>query len=74
MNLDEVKPGQECRVVEVHIGGAVGQRLLDMGVTPGTKVRVVRNAPLVDPVDLLVRGYHVSVRHSEARGVEVTLL
>jgi len=31
----------------------------------------VRNAPLVDPIDLLVRGYHVSVRHAEAKGMEV---
>lgn len=71
MTLDETKPGQECRILKVNIGGVTGQRLMDMGFIPGVKVKVVRNAPLVDPVDFSVRGYHVSLRHSEARGIEV---
>jgi ferrous iron transport protein A len=74
MTLDELKPGQECHVVKVNIGGVIGQRLLDMGFIPKTRIKVIRNAPLVDPVDLLIKGYHLSMRHSEARGVEVTLL
>ncbi len=71
MTLDEIKLGEECRIVRQNLGGATGQRLMDMGFIPGTKVKVVRNAPLIDPVDLLIRGYHVSLRHHEARGVEV---
>ena len=74
MTLDKLKPGQECLVVKVNIGGVTGQRLLDMGFIPKTRIKVIRNAPLVDPVDLLIKGYHLSMRHSEARGVEVTLL
>jgi len=74
MTLDELRPGQECRVVKVNVGGVTGQRLLDMGLVPETQIKVVRNAPLVDPVDLLLKGYHVTMRHSEARGVEVILL
>ena len=74
MTLDKLRPGQECVVVKVNIGGVTGQRLLDMGFIPKTKIKVIRNAPLVDPVDLLIKGYHVSMRHSEASGVEVTLL
>jgi len=74
MTLDEIKPGQEWRVGKVSIDGVTAQRLLDMGFIPQTRIKVIRNAPLVDPVELLLRGYHVSVRHSEARGVEVALL
>jgi len=74
MTLDELRPGQECRVVKVNVGGVTGQRLLDMGLVPETRIRVVRNAPLVDPVDLLLKEYHLSMRHSEAQGVEVILL
>lgn len=74
MTLDEIKPGQEVRVVKVSIDGVTAQRLLDMGFVPKTNIKVIRNAPLVDPVELLLRGYHVGVRHSEAKGVEVTLL
>ena len=72
MTLNEIKPGNECRIIEVNIEGIAGQRLLDMGFVPGTKIKVVRNAPLIDPIDLLIKGYHVSIRHKEARFVEVT--
>lgn len=74
MTLNEIDPGQECQVEEVKVGGAIGQRLMDMGFVPGARIKVVRNAPLIDPVDLKVKGYHVSIRHSEAKFVEVTPL
>jgi ferrous iron transport protein A len=74
MTLNDIKPGLECRIVSVTLDGATGQRLMDMGFMPGTRIQVVRNAPLVDPVDLLLRGYHVSIRHREALGVEVEQL
>ncbi len=71
MTLDELRVGQEARIIDITLSGAIGQRLLDMGFVEGTSVKIVRNAPLVDPIDLLVRGYHVSIRHVEAKGVEV---
>jgi len=74
MTLHEMKPGYECEVVDITAEGIVGQRLMDMGFIPGTRIKVVRNAPLVDPVEFLMKGYHVSLRHSEAKQVEVTLL
>ena len=74
MTLDELRVGQEARIVDITLSGAIGQRLLDMGFVEGTSVKIVRNAPLVDPIDLLVRGYHVSIRHAEARSVEVAPL
>ncbi len=73
MTLNELKPGQKCHIVKVNVGGATGQRLLDMGFVPGTKIDVIRNAPLVDPVELLLRGYQVSIRHSEAKEIEVVI-
>jgi len=74
MTLHEMKPGHECEVVDITAEGIVGQRLMDMGFIPGTRIKVVRNAPLVDPVEFLMKGYHISLRHSEAKQVEVTLL
>ena len=74
MTLDEMRPGCVCRILEVNLKGAAGQRLMDMGFIPGTRVEVVRSAPLIDPVDLTLRGYHVSIRHHEAGGVEVEKL
>ena len=74
MTLDEIKPDQECEIVDTTSAGIMEQRLLDMGFIPGTRIKVVRNAPLVDPVEFLLKGYNISLRHSEAKQVEVTLL
>ena len=74
MTLDQMKPGNECRVVTVNMEGVAGQRLLDMGFIPGTAISVIRNAPLMDPIDIRVKGYMLALRRSEAKGVEVTAL
>ena len=74
MTLDQMKPGNECRVVTVNMEGVAGQRLLDMGFMPGTAISVIRNAPLMDPIDIRVKGYMLALRRSEAKGVEVTAL
>ena len=73
MTLDKINPGRECSVVDVLADGALGQRLLDMGFVPGTKIQVVRNAPLIDPIEIRMKGYLLSLRHDEAKTVEVTL-
>ena len=74
MTLNEIKPGQECRVVRVTVEGGTGQRLMDMGVITGTRIKIVRNAPLMDPFDIYVRGSFLAVRRSDVKGVEVELL
>ena len=74
MTLDEIKPDQECEIVDITSEGIMGQRLLDMGFIPGTRIKVIRNAPLVDPVEFQLKGYNISLRHSEAKQVEVSLL
>ncbi len=72
--LDQLKPGQQCKLIDIDLGGATGQRLIDMGFIPGVEIKVIRNAPLVDPVELEIRGCHVSIRHAEAKHVEVNIL
>lgn len=71
MTLDEMKPGAHCVMTDLLTGGALGQRLMDLGFCPGASIEVVRNAPLVDPVVLHLDGYNISIRHDEARHVEV---
>lgn len=71
MTLDEMTPGANCTLKDLTAEGALCQRLMDLGFYPGAKIRIVRNAPLVDPVELELDGYHVSIRHEEARHVEV---
>ena len=71
--LAVVEPGQSAEVLGVTGRGPVRQRLLDMGFSPGAQVRVLRTAPLGDPIEMVVRGYHVSLRRSEAETVLVRL-
>jgi ferrous iron transport protein A len=73
MSLDEMKPGHVGEIVDVIADGILGQRLMDMGFIPGTRIRVIRNAPLIDPIEIEMKGYHISLRHSEAKGVEVKI-
>ena len=69
--LDQLTPGQTARVKRIGGNGAVRRRLLDMGLTRGTPVAVVRAAPLGDPIEYMVRGYHLTLRKAEARLIEL---
>lgn len=69
--LSDVPPNSRVRVTSLGPDAALSARLMEMGLLPGTPVRVVRRAPLGDPIDLEVRGYHLSIRRSEARAISV---
>ena len=71
MTLSGMVPGDTGSVRDLSATGALGQRLMDLGFYPGARVRVVRTAPLVDPVEIELDGCHVSLRHEEADLVEV---
>ena len=71
MTLDQMKPGGQGRIKKISARDRLGRRLIDMGGYPGTLLKVVRNAPLQDPMEVELDGYFVSLRHDEARFVEV---
>jgi len=72
LTLDRMKPGQRAKILKVRAAsGATNRRLVDMGVTRGTIVEVERVAPLGDPMEVKVKGYHLSLRKEEARGISV---
>ena len=68
--LDTLTAGARGTVTGYAQGDPPG-RLMEMGLVPGTPVEVVRLAPLGDPMDLRVRGFHLSVRKAEAAHVIV---
>ena len=70
--LDNEPVGMTVQVVRVMGDGAFRQRLLEMGFVRGARVTVIKNAPLKDPVEYMIMGSHISLRHSEAAQVEVT--
>lgn len=69
--LSELKAGESARVLGIHGDEDLRRRLLEMGLTTGSAVRVVRFAPMGDPIELAVRGYRLSVRRDEARAIAV---
>lgn len=71
VSLDQVKPGQECRVKDVYLSGEIKYRLLDMGIIPNTKIKLVKKAPLGDPIQILLRGYNLTIRKEIAKMIEV---
>lgn len=72
--LGRLPVGASAVVRAVRGPRAVTRRLLEMGLLPGTTVRVVRVAPLGDPMELALRGYALSIRRAEALGIEVERL
>lgn len=71
MDLSELKEGQTGTVVRVGGDGPFRRRLLEMGFLRGTEVYVEKYAPLKDPIELILKGYHVSIRVDEAARIQV---
>lgn len=69
--LDQLGVGKKARIARIAGNGAIRQRLMDMGVTRGTEVRVQRRAPLGDPIQIAVKGYYLAIRSAEARFIHV---
>ena len=69
--LKQVRVGSTVRVVKLHGEGAIKRRIMDMGITRGTEVRVRKVAPLGDPMELTVRGYELSLRRADAEMIEI---
>ena len=71
MRLSQIRAGQSCTIVKVGGNGKLRRRLLEMGVLKGTDVYVEKYAPLRDPLKLIIKGYHISLRVEEADQVTV---
>jgi ferrous iron transport protein A len=69
--LDRLGPDESGRIARMGGDPTVVRRLMELGLVPGTRVRVVRRAPFGDPIELEVRGVHLSLRRSEARLIHV---
>ena len=71
-HLDMLKIGESARIRRVDISDEILLRkLTDMGLTPGTEVRLIKFAPMGDPMELHLRGYSLSLRKSDAAAIEL---
>lgn len=71
ITLRSFKPGAKVKVTKLTGEGAVRRRMMDMGMVPGTTVEIERVAPLGDPIEVKVKGYHLSLRKNEAANIFV---
>lgn len=69
--LSELELGQNARILKVNGSGAVRRRMIDMGIVPGMEIRMERFAPLGDPIEIKLKGCHISLRKEEAENVLV---
>lgn len=67
--LDNLNVGQKGKVKTIAASSNIKRRLLDMGIVPGAEVRIEKVAPLGDPIDIVVKGYHLSLRRDEASAI-----
>jgi len=71
-SLADLPLGQHAEIMSIDCERRLSRRLMEMGLLPGTRVRVVRVAPLGDPIELRVRNYSLSLRRAEAAKIAVS--
>jgi ferrous iron transport protein A len=67
--MNKLEPGRKGTIRRIEAKGSVRQRMAEMGLTSGAEVTMVCRAPMNDPLEFLVRGYHITLRDSEAATV-----
>ena len=73
-NLARVALGAQARITAVGAIGPMKRRLMDMGLVPGEIVKVLKVAPLGDPIEVTVKSYSLSLRKKEAEGIAVEVM
>ena len=71
--LRELRPGEKGEVIKIKEKGSAYRRILDMGIVKGARVEMKRVAPLGDPVEIKIKGYHLSLRKDEAAGIYIEI-
>lgn len=71
MKLRDLKPGEQGTVISIGDRGPLRRRIMDMGVTPGVLIKVIKVAPLGDPIEINIRGYELSLRKDEADQIQI---
>ena len=73
LTLNCLPYGVAAHVVSISGAGAIARRLMEMGIVPGAPVCVIKAAPLGDPIEVRVRGYHLALRRAEAQTIQVMM-
>ena len=71
MVLSDLEIGKSGKIIKSHTTGILKQRFMDMGITKGIVVKIIKIAPLGDPIEIEVRGYNLSIRKNDASKIEI---
>lgn len=71
ITLDKLKIGKKAIVKKVGGKGLLRVRLLDMGIIPNTEIKIIKKAPMGDPLQLFLRGYELTIREDDAKKIEI---
>jgi ferrous iron transport protein A len=71
MKMTELSAGDKAEIISIKALGETGARLIDMGLVKGTRFKLIRKAPLGDPIEIMLRGFFLSLRLSEAKNITV---
>ncbi|MCK4935936.1 MAG: ferrous iron transport protein A [Elusimicrobiales bacterium] len=71
MKMTELKAGDKAEIISIKARGEVATRLIDMGLVKGTRFKLIRKAPLGDPIEIMLRGFFLSLRLNEAENISV---
>jgi len=74
IRLSDAEEGRVYRIVRIEGTKIVKRRILDLGLLPGLKIKVVRKAPLRDPIEIEVKGNPISIRRAEASCVVLEVI
>ena len=74
MTLAKLKPGESGKITAIGSIGPLRRRLMDMGVLVGETIKVVKVAPLGDPIEVTIKSYQLSLRKQEAEEIAVEVL
>ena len=73
VQLHLLQPGQRATITKINGAGALRRRFIEMGIVKGETILIERHAPLGDPVEYFIKGYHLALRKEEAAHIEVTV-
>ena len=74
VRLSELNVGQKAKIIKIRSGSPIKRRLLEMGIEPGAIIKIERIAPLGDPIEVIVKGYYLSLRRNEANEIYVEVI
>ena len=72
VSLKSLADGESGVVERIELAGATKRRLIEMGITPGTRIGVLKRAPLGDPIEILLRGFSLTIRGTDAEKILVS--